>query len=180
MAFVQAHGVFWLVSIVLVVAAVIDGRTLKVPNRLTFPFALLGLAVAAIPGGLGLLASVQGLLLGLALLLPLYAVGGMGAGDVKLLAGVGAWVGPSVLMPAFIVAAIVGAVMALAMMALSGRFLGHLAQVRTIVGEWVAIRNPAVLSEIAASRKPRMKLLPYGIPIAIGSILYFAATGLLV
>ena len=47
--------------------------------------------------------SLVGTIVGLALLLPLYAIGGMGAGDVKLLAGVGAWVGPQVTAYAFCV-----------------------------------------------------------------------------
>jgi prepilin peptidase CpaA len=46
--------------------------------------------------------------------------------------------------------------------------------------EIVTVRNPETLSAIAAERKSSMKLLPYGIPIAIGTILYFAWMGLLV
>src|SRR5215475_14343658 len=87
----------WIVSAVLIVAAVIDGRILKVPNWLTFPFLFVGLGYAlGAGGGPQLWLSVQGAALGLALLLPLYAIGGMGAGDVKLFMGVGAWMGPEV------------------------------------------------------------------------------------
>ena len=53
--------------------------------------------------------------------LPLYAIGGMGAGDVKLLAGVGAWVGPAVTFWAFATSVVVGAVMAL----VDGRLVGR-------------------------------------------------------
>src|SRR5580693_1946341 len=102
--------VAWLVSAVLVEAAVIDGWKLRVPNWLTFHFALGGLIYAAwMGGGQMLLWSLGGAVLGLALLLPLYAIGGMGAGDVKLLAGVGAWVGPAVTLWAFATSAVVGA-----------------------------------------------------------------------
>jgi prepilin peptidase CpaA len=179
MPFVQQHGVFWLVSAVLAIAAVIDGRELRVPNRLTYSFALTGLAASLIPGGLGPWSSLAGLALGLVLLLPLYAVGGMGAGDVKLLAGVGAWIGPVLVLHAFVATAVVGAVMALAMMVASGRLSIHLSRMGRIAGEWATIRDPAALAAIAAERKPTMTLLPYGIPMAVGTIGYFAAAGLL-
>jgi prepilin peptidase CpaA len=103
----------------------------------------------------------------------------MGAGDVKLLAGVGAWVGPMLVCNAFVVSVCVGALMALVMMVASGRFAEHAARMRLIAFEWLTIRDPAALAEIAGQRKPRMTLLPYGIPIAIGSIGYFAAAGLM-
>src|SRR5262249_9984236 len=157
------------VSFVLVLAAIIDGRSLKVPNWLTYSFALLGLAASFAPSGLSPVLSIFGLGLGLILLLPLYAVGGMGAGDVKLLAGLGAWIGPWLVWQTFVVSVIVGAVMALAMMVLRGRLVDHLFRMRSIAFEWLIIRNPAELSNIAASRKSSMCLLPYGIPIAIGS-----------
>ena len=79
--------------VVLVIAAVIDGWKLKVPNWITFPLILGGwIYSTACFGWEGLGWSLLGTIVGLALLLPAYAIGGMGAGDVKLLAGVGAWV----------------------------------------------------------------------------------------
>ena len=66
-------------------------------------------------GWAGLGWSLVGTGVGLALLLPAYAIGGMGAGDVKLLAGVGAWVWGTVTFYAFCVSAVVGGVIALAM-----------------------------------------------------------------
>ena len=74
----------------LVVAAVIDGYKLKVPNWITFPMVLSGWAYGAFAHGWeGIGLSLIGTIVGLALLMPAYAIGGMGAGDVKLLAGVG-------------------------------------------------------------------------------------------
>ena len=103
----------------------------------------------------------------------------MGAGDVKLLAGVGAWVGPVVTFWAFATSAVVGGVMALAMVAWSGEYVQHWVQFQTIGHEILTVRNPTKLAETAAARKPTMMLLPYGIPLAVGSIAYFAYAGLL-
>ena len=87
--------VAYLVSFVLIEAAIIDGRSLRVPNWLTFHFLLGGLIYAYWKGGSSAACwSLMGAAVGLMCLLPLYAIGGMGAGDVKLMAGVGAWLGP--------------------------------------------------------------------------------------
>jgi prepilin peptidase CpaA len=172
--------VVWLVSFVLIEAAIIDSRLLRVPNWLTYHFLLAGLAFAVFKGGVALgLMALAGAGVGLLTLLPLYSIGGMGAGDVKLMAGVGAWMGPWVTIWAFGSSAMIGAAMALAMMAYSGRPYWHLANLHTIGHEVLTVRNPIVLSERAALRKPTAVLLPYGIPIAVGSITYFAWAGLL-
>jgi prepilin peptidase CpaA len=117
--------------------------------------------------------------MGLACLLPLYAVGGMGAGDVKLMAGIGAWLGWQITLESFMVSAVVGAVMAVLMVLFRGTWKKHYENFLTIFSEWVTIRNPYELSRIAAERKPTMALLPYGIPICIGSISYFLYAGLM-
>ncbi len=180
------HWPVWFVSVVLVVAAVIDGVQLRVPNWLTFPLVISGWIYSAVAGylsgdglWLGLGWSLFGTLVGLALLLPAYAIGGMGAGDVKLLAGVGAWVHGEATFYAFCVSAVVGGVLALAMAIRRRSLRKHTLQAQTILNEILTIRNPKLLAEIAAERKSSMLLLPYGIPIAIGAILYFAWSGML-
>lgn len=168
-----------LVSVVLVWAAWIDGKQLRVPNWLTFPMVLAGLAFSALSGGwAGLASGVLGMFVGLGCLLPLYAVGGMGAGDVKLMAGIGAWLGAMTTFYAFCVTVVVGAVMALVMVLARNGFKKHYANFLTIWIEWMTIKDPKKLSQIAAERKPTMLLLPYGIPICIGSIAYFFYAGL--
>ncbi|MFK7820144.1 MAG: prepilin peptidase [Planctomycetaceae bacterium] len=169
-----------LVSIVLIVAAWIDGKELRVPNWITFPMVLSGLVYCTCVGGLsGLGAGLLGMVTGLLTLLPLYAVGGMGAGDVKLMAGVGAWLGWQITLAAFCVSAVVGAIMAVCMVLHRGAFEKHYKQFLLIICEWINIKNPSELSRIAAERKPTMFLLPYGIPICIGSIGYFMFAGLM-
>ena len=184
---VAEHWAVWVVTLFLILAAVIDGFELKVPNWLTFPMIVSGLlysALAAVwtgdPWYVGLGWSLVGLAVGLALLLPLYAIGGMGAGDVKLLAGVGAWMGASHTLYAFCVTGIMGAVLAVGMVVCRRAWKKHANQLWMILSEILIIRDPNQLSAIAAQRKGSMLLLPYGIPIAIGSIAYFAWMGMLV
>lgn len=176
----------WLVSIVLIVAAVIDGWKLKVPNWITFPLIISGWIYSAVAAGAhdmlwyeGLGWSLFGTFVGLGLLLPAYAIGGMGAGDVKLLAGVGAWVHGRHTFYAFCISAVVGAVIAVGMMVYRRALKKHLSQIWMIVGEITTIQSPTELSTIAAERKSSMLLLPYGIPIAIGTIAYFVWMGML-
>ncbi len=171
---------FWIVTVTLIVAAVIDGYKLKVPNWLTFPMIASGWIVNGVLFGWeGLGWSLAGTAVGLALLLPAYAIGGMGAGDVKLLAGVGAWVGVTITVYAFCVSAIVGGLIALVMVVYRRSWNKHYHQFWMIWHEIATLRDPEELATIAAARKSSMLLLPYGIPIAIGTIAYFAFTGML-
>src|ERR687883_858 len=101
MTYILNHWPLWFVCLAMIVAAVIDGWKLKVPNWLTFPLVFAGWGLGLVhnfgllestgTGGLG--ASLAGTALGFALLFPVYAIGGMGAGDVKMQMGFGAWVG---------------------------------------------------------------------------------------
>src|SRR5215469_13221197 len=96
MQFILHHWPLAFVCVAMIVAAVIDGWKLKVPNWLTFPLVLSGWGLGllhtcgVLTGSTGdgsLWASLVGTLLGFALLFPVYAIGGMGAGDVKMQMG---------------------------------------------------------------------------------------------
>src|SRR5947209_12333656 len=128
----------------MIVAAVIDGWKLKVPNWLTFPLILSGWLLGVLhnfnlltgtgDGGIG--AALAGTFLGMALLYPVYAIGGMGAGDVKMQMGFGSWIGAFygvnateshpgalwIIVWAFCIAVLVGGVIALGMIALRGQY----------------------------------------------------------
>lgn len=178
---------YWFVTLFVIVAAWVDGRQLRVPNRLTYPMIVAGWIYSAISyqsAGQGWLTglgwSLAGTAVGLATLLPAYSIGGMGAGDVKMMAGIGAWVHCMVTFYAFCVSAVVGAVLAVAMIVISGQGRKHWNQFLFITNEIMTIRNPDTLAAIAAERKSSMYLLPYGIPIAIGTVIYFVWAGLLV
>lgn len=170
----------WIVSATLVVAAVIDGLYLKVPNNITYPLILAGwLYSGAVGGWAGLGWSLAATFFGLALLFGLHLIGGMGAGDVKLLAGIAAFVHIEHTWYIFIATTIVGAIMATIQIAMSGDWVKHWTQAQSILHEIVTVRNADKLYEISQERKPRMRLLPYGIPMTVAAIGYFAFAGLL-
>ena len=194
MHFILNHWPLWFICLAMVAAAVSDGWKLKVPNWLTFPLVLSGWGLGLLhsfgllestgDGGIG--ASLAATAIGFALLFPVYAIGGMGAGDVKMQMGFGAWVGAFygmratethpgagwVLVYAFALAAVIGGVLALAMIFLRGQFRTNMANAREIVGDLFTSSGVGDVAGKAAQRKPRMHLLPYGIPLCIGFISY--------
>jgi len=106
-------------------AAVIDLSTRRVPNPLTLLLAASGVAFAVFGlSDLTIGASLVGLALGLALMLPGHLFGATGAGDVKLFAAIGAVIGPTHIAVAFVYTAIAGGVLALAV-AVRRRRLRH-------------------------------------------------------
>jgi prepilin peptidase CpaA len=69
--------------------------------------------------------------------------------------------------------------MAVAMVVYRKAWNKHYGNAMLILSEVVAVKDPRELSKIAAERKPHMLLLPYGIPICIGSIAYFFYAGMI-
>jgi prepilin peptidase CpaA len=178
----------WFVCLAMIVMAIIDGWKLKVPNVLTFPLILAGLLLGLchdfgwLPGtgeG-GIRAALLGTFVGFLLLLPVYAIGGMGGGDVKMQMGFGAWVaafyganqGVWILVYAFCVATIIGGILALGMIFFRGQLSRNLANTRAILSDLLGSSGVSQVAEKAAQRKPTMHLLPYGIPLCLGSITY--------
>lgn len=99
----------------LALATLADVRNRRIPNALTFPTIGLGLALGAMLGGVdGLREHAFGAALGLGMLFPLFVLRWMGAGDVKLMAAIGALMGTEFVWFACLWAAVFGAGMALA------------------------------------------------------------------
>jgi prepilin peptidase CpaA len=104
------------------VAAITDVWKFKVHNLLTIPLLLSGLVYHGIAGGWeGFMGSVLSSLCGFAILIAFYVLGGMGAGDVKLLAALGAWLGVPLTVYLFLVSALAAGVYALALILIYGR-----------------------------------------------------------
>jgi prepilin peptidase CpaA len=119
-----------------VIAADSDFRSRTIPNRLTLAALLAALAGHAVTGGLhGLSTAALGALLCGAILLPGWLLGWMGAGDVKLMAAVGAWLTWPVGLTATLVSLIAGGVIAL-IVALRHRALGRSLRGAAAMGAW--------------------------------------------
>ena len=152
---------------VAVAAVVCDVRARRVPNTLTFPAAALALLYAAVSGGWPALGtSVLGLVAGIALFFPIFALGGMGAGDVKLMGALGAWLGPLAALWVALYGSLAGGVLAV------GVALGHGYLGTALRNLWMAVAiwrvsgvQPIPGVTLGDAAGPR---LPYAIPIAAG------------
>jgi prepilin peptidase CpaA len=148
----------------LAAATAIDLRTRRIPNELTAAMALSGVALAATGvSGISIAASLAGLVLGLLLMLPGYGLGATGAGDVKLMAAVGAIVGPPLVLSAFVCTCLAGGVLAIVVAVRRRRLRATLTQ----TGRLVAAPGAAPGEIKAASAASRFA---YGPAIAIGSL----------
>lgn len=115
---------WWPTLVVLAVATFTDLRSRRIPNWLVLPFMLAGLIVpACLLGWRGFGQSVEGLGLGAVVYGTLSIIGGMGMGDVKLVAAIGAWIGPKQLLFAILITAMAGGLIAVGA-AIYGRYSG--------------------------------------------------------
>jgi prepilin peptidase CpaA len=161
---------------ILAIAAYIDWTEHRVPNWLTLPAWGLGIAYhAVISGTAGLTGSVLGGAVGLATLIVPYALRGMGAGDVKLMAAVGAWVGAATTVHAFLWIAVLGGLMGAYLIVRSGQ-IGARALVVARATKNLFTFQP--LDTGATEQTPLRRLLPYGVPIALGFYAHFIFGGL--
>jgi prepilin peptidase CpaA len=150
-----------------VVAAVSDLWIRRLPNALTFGAAAVALVYALATGGVaGAAWSIAGWAVGCAVLLPLFLLRGLGAGDVKLMAAFGAWLGPVTVLWAAAYGAIAGGILALAV-ALARGYLGQLVMnVGQMIMYWRTTGlRPVPALTLADSKGPR---LPYAVPLALG------------
>lgn len=167
------HSIAWWPTVaVLLVATFTDLRSRRIPNWLVFPFMLAGIAVSGVLGGwIGVLHSLEGLGLGALLFGILCLMGGMGMGDMKLCAAIGAWIGPGQLMIALVMTGIVGGVMALCWAACGG-FLKELFQGAGDLVFGLKERGLRPHAELVLSN-PLTRKMPYAPAIAIGTLLSF-------
>jgi prepilin peptidase CpaA len=161
------------VAVATLIASATDLWKFKVYNALTFPTLALGLAVSAALGGWsGLASSLLGAGLGLGLLVLFFAAGGVGAGDVKLLTAVGAWLGPYLTYQVFVASALLGGAYALALVFARGGVLGvavELIAVRQALISPGSFKRPAptIAAEVARPDR-RRRLVPFAAMICLG------------
>jgi prepilin peptidase CpaA len=170
---VKVMAAQWIGAFVLAgIACWFDVRTRRIPNRLTFPATALGVAAAtAAHGGAGALSSLVGLFVGLALFFPMFALKGLGAGDVKLMGAVGAWVGTSVVLGVAFYTTLAGGVLALALI-VKHRYGGQaIRNLWLLLTHWrVSGLRPLDELTLETAKGPK---LPYALPIAVGLALAF-------
>ena len=157
------------VGTLLALACVTDLRTRRIPNVLTFSAAAGAVLFHLVTGGWQAAGwSIVGLFVGALLFLPMFALRGMGAGDVKLLAAVGAWLGPGQVAMAALATSLVGGVMAVVVALAYGYLRKALTNIYLLLAHWRVMGVsplPAITLEQASG--PR---LAYAFPIAIGTV----------
>jgi len=154
---------------ILIVAAVNDLRFQKIPNLLTYPSMGIALGYHFMMSGLdGLLFSAGGLALGIAVFILPYLMGGMGAGDAKLMGAVGAILGAKGVFIAFLFTAITGGIYALILILIKRQhFKGFFTRQAATLKTFIYTRQFIPISEDNNEKKPG---LCYGIAIAMGTL----------
>lgn len=158
-------------SIYFIFACTIDTLKAKIPNSLNASLAIAGLALFFyVDSWSGMLTGLAGMALGLGLLLIPWLMGGMGAGDVKALAALGALLGPLPLLHVFVYMGLIGGVMAI----LHYLFEHNL---REKASEWLqSIKATALTSDpgMIIPTKTETLRFPYAAAIAFGYYTYLA------
>ncbi|MBB6455113.1 prepilin peptidase CpaA [Salirhabdus euzebyi] len=159
---------------VLIICVITDVKSRKIYNKVLFPSLLFAITFHVITNGLdGLLFSITGLLVGLGILLIPYLMGGMGAGDVKLLAVIGAFKGVSFVVTTAIYMALFGGIIALGIILFHK---GPIQRLKSIFFTVVGIRH-GIKIPLAVTKESLKKTYPYGVSIAGGACVAFLSKG---
>lgn len=157
---------WWPIVVVLLVATAWDIAKRRIPNWLVLPFLAMGPVLCGIDRGLpGVKTSMAGIAVAVALVGPFCWLRGMGMGDLKLCAGIGAWIGPGQLLLALVITAVTGGVLAISYAAWHRSLGTSLTGTGDLIAGLlhgksrpaISLKNPAALS------------IPYAPAIAIGT-----------
>jgi prepilin peptidase CpaA len=168
-----------LLTLIVVIAGVSDYRHRRVPNWLTFSGVVIGIGLNFfLYETAGLWMSLKGLGLALSIYFPLFALRGMGAGDVKLMAAVGAIAGPANWLGILILTAILGGLSAIVLVAYKHRLRQTFDNIWLILislrhGQAPFTGNPQL--DVRSDQGVR---LPHGVVIACGTIAFLAAAAI--
>ena len=156
-----------IVLAVALVAAGWDIATRRIPNALTFGAAAAAVAAQSYVGGWsGAGLALAGWAVGVALFFPIFALGGMGAGDVKLMGAIGAWLGPAAVVWVALYSGIAGGIAGLVVAGCSGYLRQMFTNVWCLLMHWrVAGLRPAPELTLSTHRGPR---LAYAVPVLAG------------
>jgi prepilin peptidase CpaA len=153
-----------------IVAGWTDLRSRRIPNWLTVPALVIGIAANTILGGwTGLKTSLLGAAIGLGLLLPFVLLRSLGAGDWKLAGALGAFTGPTLLIDLLLASVFVAGVMAIGLVIYKGRVLQTVRNIGHILVSLVTFQLPG--SRVSLDNPDALKI-PYGVALALTVVLY--------
>lgn len=161
-----------LTIVVVVIAMITDLLSRRIPNLLTFP--ALGLAIAlriAFQGWVGLGLALAGAILAPTLLLVMHGGKGLGMGDLKLAAAIGAILGPALAVATVLLTAVAGGILGIAMMLKPG---GSLRNLISVISIGLPFRKKKGEDEPAPDDSPAVMTMPYGVAIGAGSLMTLA------
>ena len=169
-AFIKSNYLVAILCLTLLAAAISDYRSQRIPNALTFSFALVAIIIHTCHNGLdGLLFAIYGMVTGTLLLIVPYMMGGMGAGDAKLMGMVGAFLGVKAVFTAFLFTALCGGVYAVGLVLIKRKaFKDFFRNQYEALMVFLFTKKYSVHIP-KGDRRPR---LCYGIAIALGTYLF--------
>lgn len=153
--------------VLVTVAALCDLKSARIPNVLTVAGCGVGLALRVPAGAEGMADGFLGLLAAFAVGLPLFSLGALGGGDVKLLAAVGAFLGLAALPPALLVTVLVGGGLAIGAAVWDGRLRETFGLTANLLARLVRLPVDGPRRTLAT---PGALTIPYGVAIAIGGL----------
>ena len=167
----------WTAAVALALCAgVWDARWRRIPNWLTVSGAVAGIGTNALLfHWAGLKASLLGMALGLALLLPFVLVRSLGAGDWKLVGALGACLGPRSLLAVLFGAILMAGVMALGVIVWKGRLKQTLLNIVRLLAAVFSLRAPG--AEVSLDN-PESTKIPFGVAVALAVVFYGIAAAI--
>jgi prepilin peptidase CpaA len=160
-------------------ATVTDVRSRRIPNWLTLALVVTGLAQAMAwdATGIGLAGSAKGLVAGFAVPFAFFAIRALGAGDVKLLAGIGAWVGAGPVLWIMLIAAALGGVVAIVQGLAQRRLALLFGNTFLLAANIMQMRKLGTAKiESMGTESPTLKnTIPYAVPIFFATVGYVIA-----
>jgi prepilin peptidase CpaA len=167
-SFIEIFPIIFL-TVILIIAAISDLRSYKIPNWLTFSTIIAGIVYYTYAKGYqGFLFSVKGVFLGIALLIFFYFMGGTGAGDVKLMGAVGGLLGPKGVFMAFLFTTLLGGIYAIVLLALHGGLKDKVKRYGMMLKTFIFSHRMIYIPPDNKEKKP---ILCYGVVIALGTLI---------
>jgi len=167
--------------LLLCMAAYQDICSYRIGNMLVISGAILGVLLNVfLPTGISLYQSLAGWGVGLLLLLPLYLLRAMGAGDVKLMAMVGAFMGPQAIMVTLLYVLVAGGVLSVCFAMYRGVFKKLFTSTRIILSEFMnkqftpKSKHLPKASSFTGITQDETAKMPYGLAIAVGTVIFLA------